>query len=142
VSEVEEPPTAVEPCTEGLAPQGIQTVLLVEDEQPVRRLARRTLQKSGYTVLEAGNGREALAVVEGHGGMVHLLVTDVVMPEMGGRELAERLTVALPGLRVLFVSGYTEDRVILEGVRDGCHFLAKPFAQASLVRKVREVLDS
>jgi CheY-like chemotaxis protein len=142
VPEVEEPPTAVEPSTDGLALQGAQTVLLVEDEQPVRWLARRTLQKSGYTVLEAGNGREALAVVAGHGGSIHLLVSDVVMPEMGGRELAERLTAALPGLRVLFVSGYTEDRAILKGVRDGGHFLAKPFAQATLARKVREVLDN
>jgi two-component system cell cycle sensor histidine kinase/response regulator CckA len=124
-----------------LPPASIETILLVEDEPPVRRLARRTLHKNGFTVLEAGNGREALAVVEEHGGMVHLLVTDVMMPEMGGRELAERLITVYPGLRVLFVSGYTEDGDVRQGGRDGWHFLAKPFTQASLARKVREVLD-
>jgi CheY-like chemotaxis protein len=123
------------------SPSGTETILLVEDEPPVRWLARRTLQKGGYAVLEAGNGREALAVLEKHGGPLHLLLTDVVMPEMGGRELAERLRTACPGLRVLFVSGYTEDAVVLQGVRDGGHFLPKPFTQTTLVQKVREVLD-
>jgi CheY-like chemotaxis protein len=133
----EEPRQAVEPSAEGPNPGGAETVLLVEDVQSVRWLAHRSLQKSGYHVLEAGDGAEALAVAERHGGPIHLLVTDVVMPAMGGRELAERLTALRPGMRVLFVSGYTDDVVIL----NGCHFLAKPFTQAALLRKIREVLD-
>ena len=118
-----------------------ETILLAEDDPSVRRFTQRSLQQSGYTVLEAGNGKEALAAVEEYGGTVHLLVTDVLMPTMGGRELAERLTALRPGLRVLFISGYTRDEAVLQGVRDGCHFLGKPFTQATLVRKVREVLD-
>jgi CheY-like chemotaxis protein len=112
--------------------------LLVEDEPSVRRLARRSLQKGGYAVLEAGNGQEALAVVAGHRGPVHLLVTDMMMPAMGGRELARRLRAASPGLRVLFASGYTGAGMVLE---EGCYFLGKPFTQAMLVQKVREVLQ-
>jgi CheY-like chemotaxis protein len=117
-------------------PSFIETILLAEDEPPLRRLVRRALQQNGYTVLEAGNGAEALAAVEAYGETVHMLVTDVVMPTMGGPELAERLTALLPGLRVLFVSGYTKDDAVLRG----CPFLAKPFTPAKLVRKVREVL--
>jgi CheY-like chemotaxis protein len=113
-----------------------ETIVLAEDEPSVRRLAQRTLRQSGYTVLEAGNGAEALAAVEAYGGTVHLLVTDLVMPTMGGRELAERLTALRPGVRVLFVSGYPGDTALPHG----CHFLGKPFTQATLVRKVREVL--
>jgi CheY-like chemotaxis protein len=134
-------PQSEEPRPEGQPagpPPAPTTVLLVEDEPSVRRLALRSLQKGGYAVLEAGNGQEALAVVAGHRGPVHLLVTDMMMPVMGGRELARRLRAASPGLRVLFVSGYTGAGAAID---DGCHFLGKPFTQARLVQRVREVLQ-
>jgi PAS domain S-box-containing protein len=123
-------------------PPGHETVLLAEDEQAVRSLARQVLLSGGYTVLEAGDGAQALWLAERHGGPIHLLVTDVVMPGLGGRGLAERLCAARPGLKVLYLSGYTDDAVVRHGVsREAVHFLPKPFSAAALALKVREVLD-
>ncbi|MGQ9699001.1 MAG: response regulator [Armatimonadota bacterium] len=124
-------------------PGGSETVLLVEDEDTVRSVVRGALQSSGYTVLEASNGEDALAVCSRHEGPVHLVVTDVVMPGMSGRELVERLTERIPNLRVLYMSGHTDDSVLRRGVMaGGGAFLQKPFSAEVLVRKVREVLDA
>jgi CheY-like chemotaxis protein len=118
-------------------------VLLVEDEDGVRSLVQRVLQDGGYHVLAAGSGREALHVCEQQGSPIHLLVTDVVMPEMGGRPLAEQLLGLHPELRVLYLSGYTDDAIIRHGVLEAeVHFLQKPFAPEALAQKVREVLDT
>jgi two-component system, cell cycle sensor histidine kinase and response regulator CckA len=120
---------------------GGETVLLVEDEEAVRKLAKRTLDAAGYRVLAAADGHEALLLCEGLNEPLHLLVTDVIMPRMGGRELAERLAAKRPGLKVLFTSGYTEDAILRNGVlRHGAQFIGKPFNMSDLVIKVREVL--
>jgi PAS domain S-box-containing protein len=123
-------------------PKGTETVLLVEDEDAVRALGRHILTQCGYTVLVAGNGQEALRVMDGHAGRIHLLVTDVVMPGgMGGRQVAEAVTLRHPEVKVLFTSGYTDDAVVRHGVQhQGTHFLQKPFAPTTLARKVRDVL--
>jgi CheY-like chemotaxis protein len=123
-------------------PHGTETVLLVEDEAGVRALTRRVLIGCGYTVLEAADGNKAIRMAADYRGAIHLLVTDVVMPEAGGRVVAEQVTVLHPGMRVLFVSGYTDDAVIRHGVlREGVNFLQKPFSLVTLAIKVREVLD-
>jgi len=123
-------------------PQGSETILLVEDEDAVRSLTRYTLQMQGYVVLEARDGEEALRVAEQHQGQIHLLMTDVVMPRMGGRQVAERLTQAQPALKLLFVSGYTDDAVVRHGVMASeVAFLQKPFTPSALTQKVRDVLD-
>jgi len=122
--------------------RGTETVLVVEDDKALRRAARRILSSAGYTVLEAADGAEALRVLEGHAGPLHLLLTDVVMPGLSGREVAERLCALRPGLKVLFSSGYTDDSILRHGVLDrSVHFIAKPFTRAALTRKVRDVLD-
>jgi PAS domain S-box-containing protein len=126
----------------GVPPRGTETVLVVEDDAAVRALTRHVLQAAGYAVLEAVGGDEALRVATAHTGCIHLLVTDVVMPGLGGRATAERLAERHHGLRVLFVSGYTDDAVIRHGVlHDKVNFLQKPFTPAVLAWKVREVLD-
>ncbi len=135
----------VELATVGLAqaPSGSsEVVLLVEDEDGVRRLARKILERLGYVVLEAKNGREALSVIETHRVAVDILVSDVVMPGFGGRQLAERALALRPGLKMLFMSGHTEDAILKEGVSRGTPFLSKPFTPSELAHKVREVLDS
>ena len=121
---------------------GSETVLIVEDEPVVRNLAVRKLVELGYHVLPAADGPEALAISRAHAGEVHLLVTDVVMPGMNGRELAERLAAERPGLRVLYVSGFTDHAVVRHGVlEEGIAFLSKPFDLGDLARTVREVLS-
>ncbi len=124
------------------APRGTETVLLVEDEEGVRSLAREVLRASGYNVLEAPDGEAGLAVCRQHPGPVHLLLTDVIMPRMNGSELAEHLQTLRPQTRVLYLSGYTDDALGDKGVLDpDVAFLQKPFTTAALAQKVREVLD-
>jgi len=122
--------------------RGSETVLLVEDEDLVRGLARRVLQQQGYEVLEAPEAPVALALCSRHAGRIDLLLTDVVMPKMSGRQLATELAPLRPEMRVLYTSGYNEEAIGRRGVTDlGGAFLSKPFTPAALVRKVREVLD-
>jgi CheY-like chemotaxis protein len=122
---------------------GTETILLAEDEEGVRRLVRTVLESYGYQVVEAQNGREALAVSLRHLGTIHLLVTDVVMPMMSGRDLAHRLLQQRPNLRVLYMSGYTEEAIIRHGVAAaGTALVQKPFSPTALARKIREVLDA
>ena len=122
--------------------RGHETILLVEDEPAVRDLARDVLRAHGYTVLEARHGREALLISERHSGPIHLMLTDVVMPEMSGRELANRLASLRPTMPVIYMSGYTDAAVVHHGVLDpGTTFLQKPFTPDALARKMRQVLD-
>ncbi|MDB4874577.1 MAG: hybrid sensor histidine kinase/response regulator [Gemmatimonadetes bacterium] len=121
---------------------GAEVVLLVEDEDAVRALARRVLERQGYTVLEASNGREGIGVAESYAGQIDLLVTDMVMPELGGAELFRALHPVRPAMRVLYMSGYTEDDIIRRGMFDpGTASLRKPFTPVELAREVRRVLD-
>jgi CheY-like chemotaxis protein len=122
--------------------RGTETVLLAEDEDGVRGFAGLALRAAGYTVLEAADGREALRVADRYPDRIDLLVTDMVMPHLGGSGVARELTGRNPSLRVLFLSGYTEDAVVRDGaLAAGSGFLQKPFTAAGLTRKVREVLD-
>jgi signal transduction histidine kinase len=122
--------------------RGHETILLVEDAPMVRALAREVLERSGYVVLEAARGAEALQVSARHAGRIDLLLTDVVMPGMNGRELAERLRAERPGTRILYMSGYTEHAIVHQGVlSSGMQFFPKPFTPDALAEKVREVLD-
>jgi len=123
--------------------QGTETVLLTEDEEVVRKLARQVLEMYGYRVLEANNGGAALLICERYEESIDLLVTDVVMPEMSGRALSDRLSQLRPDMRVLYMSGYTDNAIIHETVLDEkSNFIQKPFAPDLLARKVREVLDA
>jgi two-component system cell cycle sensor histidine kinase/response regulator CckA len=123
--------------------QGTETILVVEDEVSIRTLARKVLESGGYRVVEAKSGPEALERVRGSGDPIHLLVTDLVMPEMAGTELASRLLESRPELRVLYMSGYSDDAVVRHGLLEHRHhFLPKPFTPQVLLRKVREVLDA
>lgn len=123
--------------------RGTETVLLVEDEEDLRDLISTFLKDSGYTVLEARDGTEALRIAEQHLGPIHLLVTDMVMPKMGGQELAKRLTAHRPDLHVLYVSGYSEYNPGEQSSPDqGAFFLQKPFTRDALVQQAREVLDT
>jgi CheY-like chemotaxis protein len=122
---------------------GSETVLLVEDDEGLRMLAREILSIQGYTVLEANSPNDALRLAEAHPDPIHILLTDVVMPQMNGRQVADRLLAARPGLKVLFMSGYTDAAILQHGVLEpGTHFLQKPFTPDGLSRKIREVLAS
>ena len=124
------------------APKGTETILLVDDDSAVRSVARIALEEAGYIVIEASEGEEALAAVLARNMTVDLLVTDVVMPRMSGRELARRLQEILPKLRVLYASGYTANVISLQGILEaGLDFLQKPFSSLELLTKVREILD-
>ncbi len=123
--------------------RGYETILLVEDEDGVRALTRQILQKHGYTVLETSHGGEALLACENHKEAIHLLLTDVVLSQMSGRELAQRLSNMRPEMKVLYMSGYSEDAIMQHGVfGSGTSFLQKPFNTETLITKVREVLDA
>jgi CheY-like chemotaxis protein len=127
----------------GEPPGGTETILLVEDEPAIRSLTQRSLAAAGYIVLEAGDGAEALERLAAHTGSVDLLLTDIVMPGMNGRELAARVVKARPGVKVLYTSGYTDDAMLRRGVlADPRRFIPKPYTPQQLQRKVRDVLDS
>jgi two-component system cell cycle sensor histidine kinase/response regulator CckA len=129
-------------ATEAAAPGGSETILLVEDEDIVRGLARKILEQSGYNVLDARGGEEAIRLCQERSEPIHLLLTDVVMPETSGKEIAERLTTLRPTTRVLFMSGYTDEAIVHHGVLDSnVEFIQKPFTPMALAKKVREVLD-
>jgi PAS domain S-box-containing protein len=124
-----------------VATGGSETVLLVEDEESVRELVRETLKSKGYSVMEAPDGIQGMQVAESFEGKIDILITDVAMPGMSGHELAKRVAASRPGIKILFLSGYTEDAIIHEGVLDpGTAFLQKPFTLQALARKVRAVL--
>jgi CheY-like chemotaxis protein len=133
--------TAEQPA-EVVAAGGRETILLVEDDNQVRAVASRILGSKGYRVLEAPDGDVALQLLSGQSGAVDLLLTDVVLPRMGGRVLAEKVAELQPRVRILFASGYTEDVILHHRLLErGISLLQKPFTSDTLVRKVREVLD-
>jgi len=140
---VEEPmEVARTPASVGELPRGVETILLVEDEDPLRLLARDFLEKSGYHVLDAPNGNEALEVARRYGGVIHLLLSDVIMPGMSGPDLAVQLKRERPDARVIFVSGYTDAALESHGLPNPeIVFVAKPFTRDEILRKVRELLD-
>jgi CheY-like chemotaxis protein len=122
--------------------RGSETVLVAEDEEGVRELLRKALTEYGYTVLAARHGRDALMLAGERADEIHLLITDVVMPEMSGREVAESLADQRPDLKVLYISGYTDDEVLQRGVRGrDVDLMRKPFAAEDLLRRVRTILD-
>ena len=137
-AETFEQPREAEAASHG----GSETILLVEDDEAVRRLARRCLGEKGYVLLEAANGDEALRLSERHQQAIHLLVTDMVMPRMSGRDVAERLSATRPSMRVLYMSGYAEDVIRRRGLPVGARLLQKPFTTDLLGRAVRDVLDA
>jgi CheY-like chemotaxis protein len=140
---LEESPHAAMLRAPELPALGTETILLVEDEDALRAIVRRVLQRCGYTVLEARHGSEALRLAEQHQGPLQLLITDVVMPILGGRELVERLARLRPDIKVLYLSGYTDDAVVRHGVLQAeVAFLQKPFTMAALATKVRQLLGS
>jgi CheY-like chemotaxis protein len=125
------------------SPVGGETVLVVEDEEAIREVTRRILSRSGHTVLVAGGGEEAIALATSHPERIDLLLTDVVMPQMLGKEVAERIAAARPGIRVLYMSGYAQPVLASQGtLAEGVSLVEKPFSATVLLAKVREVLDA
>jgi CheY-like chemotaxis protein len=123
--------------------RGTETILLAEDEAAVRRFTRTVLEANGYTVLEAANGEDGVHVAAGHPGPIHLIISDVVMPRMGGWDLAEKVGEIRPGIKVLFISGYADDESLRSGLpQTSKTFLQKPFSPSTLAAKVRQSLDS
>jgi CheY-like chemotaxis protein len=140
VEEALEQPKEEKPA---FVPRGTETILLVEDATTLLELTCEFLEASGYTVLTAGSPAEAIRIIETHTGPIPLVITDIVMPEMNGRALADKLTAIRPSLRVLYMSGYTDDVILRYGTMDsGQGFLQKPFTKKDLVTKVRELLDA
>jgi CheY-like chemotaxis protein len=136
-------PARESPITVPSKADGTETIMVVEDEAILRELVCGVLKSRGYQVLEAATGRDALALANVHAGPVDLLLTDVVMPKMNGPELAARMTLERPEIKVLYMSGYADSSVVLHGVRDMNYaYLPKPFTPESLEAKVRQVLDS
>ncbi len=124
------------------APEGHETILLVEDDPVVRDLVSRVLLRQGYTVLEAKNGHDAIEIANRHVGSIHLLLTDVIMPGMNGKELSEKLKAARPLMRVLFMSGYTDDIIAPHGILEPeVAFIQKPLSPLHLARRVRALID-
>jgi CheY-like chemotaxis protein len=122
---------------------GTETILLVEDEEIVRGLARSILEAGGYKVLEAARGAEALQICEESSEQIHLLLTDVVLPQMSGPELALALAEVHPEIPVIYMSGYTDDAIVHHGVLNpGTNFVEKPFSPEGLLRKIRQILDA
>jgi len=139
----DERPAQAPAAEEEAAPSGTETLLLVEDEEQVRAMATRLLGAQGYEVLAAGDPDQALAIVRDHSGSIHLMITDVVLPRMSGRVLAQRVMEARPETRVLYISGYAGDVIVHRGVLEpGVSYLQKPLTAATLARRVREVLDA
>ncbi len=123
-------------------PRGSETVLIVEDDGLLRNFTQKALQSYGYRILWAENGEHALKVGKEHDGRIDLMITDVVMPKMGGREAAERLQPLYPQMKVIYMSGYTDNAIVHHGVLElGLNFLEKPFSPQDLALKVREALD-
>ena len=122
---------------------GSETVLIIEDDDSLRKFAGTVLKQMGYNVLEAENGEDALTISKKHDGSIHLLITDVVMPKMSGRETAERMQPLYPQMKVIYMSGYTDNAIVHHGVlAPGLNFLEKPFTPDGLARKVRKALDA
>jgi two-component system cell cycle sensor histidine kinase/response regulator CckA len=140
-------PRADEAARERLAavarvPRGSETILVAEDEDSIRHLTHRILEERGYTVLSAPNGTQAIETAQAHAGPIHLLITDVIMPDMNGVRLAQTLAAMRPDTKVLYLSGYTSDVIADRGVlREGVEFIQKPFSGETLARRTREVLD-
>jgi CheY-like chemotaxis protein len=141
---VEEPAElAAAPTGAGEPPRGTETVLVVEDAASVRMVTRQVLERYGYAVLEAPNGDTALHLAAKHHGPIHLLLTDVVMPGLSGRQLAEQLAQLRPDMKVLYASGYADRAIVHHGILEsGIAYLSKPFTPETLGRRVRQVLDS
>jgi CheY-like chemotaxis protein len=139
---IEQPP-APEPVPEPVPEPEPETVLVVEDETGIRALVRKILERQGYRVLDAPQADVAIKLCEEFRGNIQLVITDVVMPEMGGREMVEKLATIRPGIKVLYVSGYTDDpQVHAAHISQGSAFLQKPFTLGALLDKVREVLEA
>jgi CheY-like chemotaxis protein len=137
--QVERPVETVGGETESFAQPGNATVLVVEDEQAVRELTVRMLQRLGYSVLSAASGGEAIEISRSFAGRISFLLTDVVMPELNGRQVADAVLATRPDLKVLFLSGYTEQSAIHQGIGAGVNFLAKPFSREILAKKLLEL---
>jgi len=135
--------SAAAPVTEPTLPSGTETILLVEDEEDVRNYIREVLEAAGYRLLEAASAEMAVEVSNRHDGEIHLLLTDVVLPRRGGRELAHDLSASRPDMKVAYMSGYTDNAIVHHGVLDpGASFVQKPIEMDVLLTKVREFLSS